>query len=468
MTFTSRKEQTTPLAHDALLTPRSVRFSQAAPRCPPSDYETDPILRHYTKTTRWLGRHIPLSSQNRFRDGGGFRWLADTMVTHMGIPLGAVTCPSAARDFLKMSKNFRQLRYGDHESQTIDVFLPGDENPNHPTTTPASRARGMVFFVHGGAWGSGKPWFYRLVTKPFLEAGLAVAIVGYRVYPLCGALGSDEDSRGGVRTQVDDLEAAFSTLRREYPDWCEKNIEDRLVGSTSHTHQHQQANTTKIPHHLPHLGTIVVGHSSGAHIAMLWLVERVQVSALRQGQSNLTNKSGTIDAFVGVSGVYNIGNHFDYEGARGVEEISPLKPANGYNRKNFAKNSPPWKVQNELVRTLDEMNEGSRARLLSKMPLCFPGRILLVHGAEDDVVPISGTGEAASILKKCLGGGSSHSNDCDITIDEFYLPKTGHQDTIMDLFMLVGPKGPVTKKVIEWILESNRKLEARKLMHSKL
>lgn len=328
----------------------------------------------------------------------------------------------------------------------------------------------MVFFVHGGAWGSGKPWFYRLVPKPFLEAGLAVAIVGYRVYPLCGSLGNEEGSRGGVRTQVDDLEAAFSKLMREYPEWCDKHIEDRLVGSKNNIERQEQPNSSKYPHHLPHLGTIVVGHSSGAHIAMLWMVERVQnmVSGLRQGQPNLTNDRGSIDALVGISGVYNIGNHFDYEGARGVEEISPLKPANGYDRKNFAKNSPPWKVQHELIRTLNEMDEESRNMLQSATPSCFPGRILLVHGAEDDVVPVSGTGEAANILKQCLGGGSSSNDDCDITIDEYYVPKTGHQDTIMDLFMLAGHKGPITKKVVEWILESNRQVHTRKRIHSKL
>jgi hypothetical protein len=227
------------LGHDALVTPKSVRLSMTAPRCPPSDYHTDPILRHMTKTTRRIGRNIPVSWQHGFRDSGGFRWLSDSLVTSLAIPLGAVTCPSAARDFVKLSRDFKQLRYGDHESQFIDVFLP-DENHNYdpasdatttPKTTPKARVRvrGMVFFVHGGAWGSGKPWFYRLVTKPFLEMGLAVAIVGYRVYPLCGSPRKNDADRGGVRTQVDDLEAAFGKLTQEYPEWCDKNFEDRFV-----------------------------------------------------------------------------------------------------------------------------------------------------------------------------------------------------------------------------------------------
>jgi hypothetical protein len=475
------------LGHDALVTPKSVRLSMTAPRCPPSDYHTDPILRHMTKTTRRIGRNIPVSWQHGFRDSGGFRWLSDSLVTSLAIPLGAVTCPSAARDFVKLSRDFKQLRYGDHESQFIDVFLP-DENHNYdpasdatttPKTTPKARVRvrGMVFFVHGGAWGSGKPWFYRLVTKPFLEMGLAVAIVGYRVYPLCGSPRKNDADRGGVRTQVDDLEAAFGKLTQEYPEWCDKNFEDRFVERRFvERKNHQQQTNSKHPHHLPHLGTIVVGHSSGGHISMLWMVERVQkkISEIRRGQpNNLTDKRGSIDAFVGISGVYNIGHHFDYEGGRGVEEISPLKPANGYDRNNFTKHTPPWKVQHELIRTFNEMDQCTREQLLlspttpvSSSYFHFPERFLLVHGAEDDIVPFTGTGEAAKILKQCLGGGSSSSSIgddcCNITIDECYIPQMGHQDTAVDLMMLGGQKGPVTRTVVEWLLNGNRQLHAQK------
>ena len=149
------------LGHDTLVTPKSVRLSMSAPRCAPSEYQTDPTLRHMTKATRRIGRNIPVSWQHGFRDGGGFRWLADSMVASLAIPFGSVTCPSAASDFVKLSRDFKQLRYGDHESQFIDVFLP-DENhicdpaldatkPPKTKTTPKAQARGMIYFVHGGA-----------------------------------------------------------------------------------------------------------------------------------------------------------------------------------------------------------------------------------------------------------------------------------------------------------------------------
>lgn len=128
---------------NALITPKAVRLSQTAPRCPPSDYETDPVLHHMTKKTRRLGRTIPVSWQHGLRDNGWFRWIADSMVATLAIPVGAITCPSAARDFVQLSHDrTEQLRYGDHESQFIDVFLPPPGK---------AKARGMVFFVHGGA-----------------------------------------------------------------------------------------------------------------------------------------------------------------------------------------------------------------------------------------------------------------------------------------------------------------------------
>ena len=293
---------------------------------------------------------------------------------------------------------------------------------------------------------------YRLVAKPFLEVGLAVAIVGYRVYPLCGSPGSASDARGGVLTQVDDLDAAYWKLAKEYPEWCDKHFENRYVKEGQKSTN--KGSTNRHAHHLPHLGTIVVGHSSGAHISLLWMVEEAKQRILsgRNGPPN----APTIDAFIGISGVYNIGHHFDYEAGRGVQEISPLKPANGYDRKSYARNSPPWKVQHELIRKL---NENERSLLLSQTR--FPGRILLVHGSEDDVVPISGTCESAKIMKECLGGGSnSHkTNDGgDITIDECYIPKTGHQDTVVDLMMLGGHTGPVTKTVVQWVVDGNRQL----------
>lgn len=475
-------------AHDALVTLRSVSLSRSAPRCDPSDYQTDPILRGLTKKTRRVfggrgGRSkdsnsssssysnnsnrrslVPLSWQHGLRDGGGFKKISDALVTSLAVPMGALANPTAAVNFARLSskKNLLQLRYGDHPSQFIDVFLPPSEDElttnskkrNDHKQRKKRRARGMVFFVHGGAWGSGKPWFYRLVALPFLEAGLAVAIVGYRVYPSNDHV-NDNGGRdnGGVGTQLDDLESAFAKLTTEFPDWCDKNYEERFVGAYTPEEQHRNK-TAKHPHHLPHFGTIVIGHSSGAHISLLWIVERLERKVLN-GIGKDTDNTVPIDSFVGISGVYNVGHHFDYEAGRGVEEISPLKPANGSTRRAFQRNTPAWKVQHELLRTMNEMEAATFCKQKRSSPGVFPNKIFLVHGAEDTVVPFTSTGEAARLLKQSLWGGFTNNSGTNVTIDECYFPKTGHEDTVVDLMMLGGHKGPVTRTVLEWLLKGN-------------
>ncbi|KAL3896535.1 MAG: hypothetical protein SGARI_007142, partial [Bacillariaceae sp.] len=155
-----------------------------------------------SQLTRPLGTVLPLKWQNQWRDTGTFGKIADNLVK-ASLPVAALSHPSAAKNFVKLSRNCKCLYYasdkGKENVQFLDVFFPENAWSNG--------RRGMVFFVHGGAWGSGKPWFYRLAALPFLRMGLAVAIVGYRVYPLSQT----------VQDQVDDLEAAFETLVEEYP-----------------------------------------------------------------------------------------------------------------------------------------------------------------------------------------------------------------------------------------------------------
>ena len=466
-----KKKKETTTTHNArikaiettLVTPKSIRLSKMAPRCDtPFEYNTDPIIRKMTRMTRLLSTKIPLSIQHKFRDSGGFKLLADTIVTTIAVPTAAISNPNTViKEFISLTtKNCQRLYYGIENNTTttttqfIDVFFP--------KVKVKVKRRGMIFFVHGGAWGSGQPWFYRLIAKSFLELGFAVAIIGYRVYPLCGVppsnsnnnnnnTSSSDRDRGGILTQVDDLELAFCKLVKEYPEWC-----------CCFPNQNQN-HDLHLPHHL---GTIVMGHSSGAHISLLWLVERAKQQLQQQQQrfdddaNNKNKDSKIITSFIGISGVYNINHHFDYESGRGVEEISPLKPVCGYNRKSFNTYTPTFVLQNELLLLLSQkLYEQDESLLLSS---CFPNRMLLVHGIEDDIVPFTSTGEAAKILRQCLGGSrstdsasSTAASSSNIIIDEYYVPKTGHQDTIVDLMMLKGKDhpGPVTKNIIEWLLK---------------
>lgn len=226
---------------------------------------------------------------------------------------------------------------------------------------------------------------YRLVAQPFLDEGWAVAIPGYRTYP-----------DGNVANQVDDCEQAAKRLQLEYPELCQGRV-------------------------------TVVGHSSGAHVALLMLVDHVrrQLSGEEDTEEEFALK---VDSFIGLSGPYSISHHFDYEAARGVEELSPLKPANGYTREAFRKNSPVLRLKGLLA----EITESERDCVSSLAP-----KMLLVHGVEDTTVPFTATSEAGSTLRAC------GVSEC----EEMYVAETGHQDTVMHF--MVG--GRSQRPVIDWI-----------------
>ena len=65
----------------------------------------------------------------------------------------------------------------------------------------------------------------------------------------------------------------------------------------------------------------LVGHSAGAHLGAMALLHRV-ASAGRQLNSHNDQQSVKFRmpaSFIGIAGVYDISQHFDYERRRGVE-----------------------------------------------------------------------------------------------------------------------------------------------------
>ena len=242
---------------------------------------------------------------------------------------------------------------------------------------------------------------YRLAALPFLELGMSVAIAGYRTYP-------DAEVTG----QVADLGEALNDLSRRKPDLFRTNVGDE-----------------------ENLGTCIVAHSSGAHIALLLIVEQIRkhlesVSISINHDRFPVGISPSFDTFIGLSGPYAISHHFDFEASRGVEELSPMKPVCGYSREEFKTNSPAIRLA-RLLRAFPE----SEASCIDK----FIPQLLLVHGMEDSTVPFTATSEAASILRSC------GVQKC----DELYIGKTGHQETVMHLML----GGKTKDGVVKWLKE---------------
>jgi len=295
---------------------------------------------------------------NHLRDSGLGRFVADSLVL-FGIPSIAKNNMPSIQTFFKLTKMKINLRYGTHPSQSVDLFVP--KNP-----------KGLVFFVHGGAWGSGMPWMYRLVADPLLNLDLAVAIVGYRTYP-----------DGSVQDQVDDLEAALRTISIKFPHLTQ--------GTSDETGSEWQ-------------GISLIGHSSGAHISMLMITLRLVNSVTKQIESNSTH----FDKVISLSGVFSISDHYQYESGRGVAELSPMKPACGTTLDNFNFYSPSLRLSSVPRNSFEHIN----------IPKLF-----LLHGVDDDTVPFTSSRKAAKLMK--AWGLSS--------IDDIYLHEVDHTSLLFDL-----------------------------------
>jgi len=442
-----------------LLTSTSVAASLSPPRFPPHDsnlrqlYKTNlhphlpTSLSIPDQLTRFLGTILPLDTQHSFRDNGYFRAVADTAVK--------LTCPSLGirhwtecKEFIELSRiqsqtnngkdiedknnnskrkrrrrwTRRKIAYGDHSMQYIDLFLPTSDVESNTTKKSYSRIpiRGTIFFVHGGAWGSGHPWMYRLVAPTFLKMNFAVCIVGYRTYP---------DAKDIIEDQTKDVQLAWET--------CGYVLNELVVPISSKEW----------------VGNVVMGHSSGAHVGLLMLVEWVG-DQMKKGSKNSKSSPSKQQQypwipnyFIGLSGPYDISYHFDYEGGRGVEQISPLKPICGHTRENFNRASPVKR----LLALLPKQTDDSRRSGSTIQQLMPP--ILLMHGIEDTVVPFTATSDAGRQLR-------SFGLRC----DEIYLSETGHQDVIMHV-MLGGKAKDLT---LDWLFnycdESGEELQATHIL----
>ena len=86
------------------------------------------------------------------------------------------------------------------------------------------------------------------------------------------------------------------------------------------------------------LNYILCGHSSGANIGALAILNSIENR----------DKVKLVDTFIGLSGVYDIENHYKWESGRGVHEMSPMKPA-ACDVNNFYKCSPSILLQRNIL-----------------------------------------------------------------------------------------------------------------------
>mmetsp|Transcript_16790 Transcript_16790/g.34204 ORF Transcript_16790/g.34204 Transcript_16790/m.34204 type:complete len:583 (-) Transcript_16790:35-1783(-) len=267
---------------------------------PPSRHE----LHNNDVILRAIHQSISLPVQHGLRDGGILRVIADTAVA-AAVPGLLITQPKIISRMSEILQRRRAvIRYGVwHPMQVVEFY---SDDCSGPTFT----AKPTLIFVHGGAWGSGRPWMYRLVVDTFLALGFgSVFLVGYRTYPTAG-----------IEAQALDLAAALSAIETFYlsgkmeisgcPVRCKATIQDKPTC----------------------LDAVLCGHSSGAHLISLVVLRKTAadspMTVPRDDGGNRHCIGGLkLRGVVPISGVYDLVRHHHFEAKRGGHILSPMAAA---------------------------------------------------------------------------------------------------------------------------------------------
>ncbi len=179
------------------------------------------------------------------------------------------------------------------------------------------------------------------------------------------------------------------------------------------------------------MGVSLIGHSSGAHISLLSLIRKLELKLGKRNSEEIPQDMLDVefDSFTSLAGVFSISDHFHHEVGRGVEEISPMKPACDFTKESFDYYSPTWRLQ-DIARNYTSAS--------------FPTSMLFLHSLEDDVVPCTSTQKVVSAIKK------AGPTKC----RETYLPHTNHVEIVTDLML----GGKLRNIVMQWLREGTQRM----------
>ena len=363
--------------------------------------------------TFYLQKVIPMKLQNLFRDSGAMNVICD-YGAYMVAVLMAKSDLQAALDFWNIGKQLQIFQYGSTNEHILEVFQPLDssiyhrkDNKNNVITYKQSYKNqyDTLVFVHGGAWGCGRPWHYRLVANGLgLLLGVkTVILIGYPTYPTSTIL-----------------------MQRDYITQAMQYINTNITLKTLLNNNHYNKNNS----------IILAGHSSGANICALSLLDTITTDNFTDTKQLSSQNSLNIKTFIGFCGPYDIGKHYLFETNRGVHIISPMCAAAG-GRKCFNMCSPTSVAKNlsrkyaylltqqqeqlkllqdkeqniekvDISNSSDSNNTTNKNELISgkgessQTPAGILGmpNMILLHGTKDMVVPYSSSEELASTLRE--------------------------------------------------------------------
>ncbi|KAG5841146.1 uncharacterized protein si:dkey-193c22.1 isoform X2 [Anguilla rostrata] len=257
-------------------------------------------------------------------------------------------------------KHFKKgISFG-RRSNKLDLYYCPNMDQSRAEPTP------VVVFVYGGAWGSGDRGMYCLLASQMAkELNAMVVCPDYSTYP-----------KGNVLDMVQDI--ADSLL------WVKENGDMFNIDNVS---------------------LALIGHSAGAHLCALttlFLVngaKELGIEATKQREI-----TALIKGVAGLSGVYNILDHYRHEKTRGVEYVSPMHKAMG-GIENFDYYSPT-----STLKTLTD------DQLKTVPPFC------LIHGTGDGTVPVVSSLKFSDALA-----------DLSVKVSLYLLPQVGHTEMVTDL-----------------------------------
>jgi acetyl esterase/lipase len=222
----------------------------------------------------------------------------------------------AARRFYTQYEHLeRDIAFHPQMAPRLDVYSP-----------PTGTGYPVLFFVHGGSWKDYNKELFAPVAMKLLPEDMVVVIPDYTRYP-----------DASYEQMVDEVAAALV--------WTLERI-DQYGGDPERV--------------------IVAGHSAGAHLAGLAVMDPRFLA--RYGHSD-----SEVCAFVGMSGVYDIRAEYDYWLARGTYPRVIVEVMGG--ETNFRQASPLHHVRADLP------------------------PILLIHGDRDETVPLGITTQFHAALQ---------------------------------------------------------------------
>src|SRR4051794_2320438 len=107
------------------------------------------------------------------------------------------------------------VAYGPHPRNVLDFFEAKADAP-----TP------LVFCIHGGGWRAGDKSSYYSSVKSFLDNGISVVTINYR---LIGQPGAADAETPPVKAPLEDAKRALQFVRSKAAEW---HIDPKRIGAT--------------------------------------------------------------------------------------------------------------------------------------------------------------------------------------------------------------------------------------------